>query len=443
MVNEILDFLQSDGLIGKVDAEQVLMEQRKTGLSVKEILIRLGFVTEEQIAKSVAKQLKIPFINLDHFIVERKTLESIPEDLSRRHNVVPLYQLGNTLAIATSDPFNIYAIDEVQGRNSSEILVAVTTENSIKRAIESYYRVTDSVREAIRDYSAEKETDGEAVTSTETAPDVAEDAPVVRLVNLIITQAIRDGASDIHIEPREKGLQVRYRIDGVLHETISIPSHLLSAVVTRVKILAGMNIAERRLPQDGHIEARHEGKEIDMRVATFPTTHGEMIVLRLLHRGGIHLGLAELGFEPDILHKFETIVSQPHGLILTTGPTGCGKTTTLYAALESINTPEKKIITVEDPVEYELEMVNQSQVNLKAGLTFANGLRAIFRLDPDIIMVGEIRDLESAQIGIQAALTGHLVFSSLHTNDAPSTITRLIDMGIEPFLVSSTLLAAI
>jgi type IV pilus assembly protein PilB len=324
------------------------------------------------------------------------------------------------------------------------VLVTVSTESAIKRAIGQYYRVTDSVREVIKSLDASRGvTPATAEDESARIEDVSGDAPVVRLVNLIITQAIRDRASDIHVEPRKKGLRVRYRIDGVLRDTIQVPAHLQSAVITRVKILGGMNIAERRLPQDGHLAVCKEGKEIDLRIATFPTVHGEKIVMRILDRGGIRLGLAELGFEAEMLQLFANVVSQPYGMILATGPTGCGKTTTLYAALDTINTAEKNIVTIEDPVEYDIEMINQSQINPKAGLTFATGLRALFRLDPDIIMVGEIRDFESAQIAIQAALTGHLVFSSLHTNDAPSTTARLIDMGVEPYLVASTLLCAV
>jgi type IV pilus assembly protein PilB len=442
--NEIIEFLVKEGLISEVESERVLLEQRKSGKPASEIIISMGLVDEEEIGRCVGRQLKVPFVSLDHFVIERKTLELVSEETARRYRAVPLYTLGPTLAVAMADPFNIYAIDEIQQKNRVEVLVTVATESAIKRAIDQYYRVTESVREVIRSLDAAR---GVSSTVAETegsrVEDLSEDAPVVRLVNLIIAQAIRDYASDIHIEPRRKGLKVRYRIDGVLHDTIQVPHHLQSSVVTRIKILSGMNIAERRLPQDGHIEVRKEGKEIDLRVATFPVVHGEKIVMRILDRSGIRLGLAELGFEPEMLQLFENVVNQPYGMILTTGPTGCGKTTTLYAALDTISTAEKNIVTIEDPVEYDMEMINQSQINPKAGLTFATGLRALFRLDPDIIMVGEIRDYESAQIGIQAALTGHLVFSSLHTNDAPSTATRLVDMGVEPYLVASTLLCAV
>jgi type IV pilus assembly protein PilB len=442
--DKILEFLLREGLLTEVESERVLLEQRKSDKPVSGIITSMGLVEESEISNCIARQLKIPYVSLDHFVIERKTLELMSEEMARRHRIVPLYQLGRTLAVAMVDPFNINAIDEIQQKSQVEVLVTVATESAIKRAIDQYYRVTDSVRDVIKSLDAARGGPATAAEAKEArVEDVSEDAPVVRLVNLMITQAIRDRASDIHIEPRKQGLKIRYRIDGVLHDTIQVPSHLQSAVITRVKILAGMNIAERRLPQDGHIAVHKEGKQFDLRIATFPIVYGEKIVMRILDRSGIRLGLAELGFEPEMLTLFENVVNQPYGMILATGPTGCGKTTTLYAALDTINSVEKNIVTIEDPVEYDIEMINQSQINPKAGLTFATGLRALFRLDPDIIMVGEIRDFESAQIAIQAALTGHLVFSSLHTNDAPSTATRLIDMGVEPYLVTSTLLCAL
>jgi len=375
--------------------------------------------------------------------VERQSLEAVSERMARDHKMIPLYRLGRTIAVAVADPFNIYAVDEIQQRSGCDVLVVVTTESAVERAIDHYYRVTDSVREVIKTLSASRE--GAPVAEMEAAEEerMAQEPPVVRLVNLVMTQAIRDRASDVHLEPRRDALHVRYRIDGILHETLKIPKRLETAVITRVKILAGMDIAERRRPQDGHIELEREDTRLDMRVATFPTTHGEQVVMRLLYRGGVIYGMTELGFEPEMLAQFERALNQPHGLLLSTGPTGCGKTTTLYAALDTVNTPEKKILTIEDPVEYEMDLINQSQVNPKAGLSFAAGLRAMFRLDPDIILVGEMRDLESCQIAIQAALTGHLVFSSLHTNDAPSAPTRLVDMGVEPYLVASTLLCVV
>lgn len=444
MAEELLEILTKEGLITEIEAEKVRLEQRRTGESFKSVLLHLGLLTEEQIAEAVARQLRMPYVELDHYIIERKALEAVTEKMARENLIIPLYKLGDTVVVAVADPFNIYAIDEIQARGGGDVLVTIATETAIQRAIEHYYRVTDNVREVIKSLDSTRV--GAPAAEAETLSEderLAQEPPVVRLVNLIITQAIRDRASDIHIEPRKDGLHIRYRIDGILQETIKIPSRLQPPVVTRIKILSGMNIAERRLPQDGHIEVKREGKEIDLRVATYPTTLGEKIVMRLLYRGGIQLGLSQLGFEDEMLQQFQQVVMQPYGLILTTGPTGCGKTTTLYAALDTINTPDKNILTIEDPVEYELEMVNQSQVNLKAGLTFAAGLRSMFRLDPDVIMVGEIRDLPSAQIAIQAALTGHLVFSSLHTNDAPSTATRLVDMGVEPYLVASTLLCAV
>lgn len=443
MAEELLEILTKEGLITEIEAEKVRLEQRRTGASLKNVLLHLGLLTEEQIAEAVARQLRMPYVQLDHYIVERKALETVTEKMARENLLIPLYRLGDTVAVAVADPFNIYAVDEIQARSGADVLVTIATETAIRTAIDHYYRVTDNVRDVIKSLDSARIGAPAAEAEISEEERLAQEPPVVRLVNLIITQAIRDRASDIHVEPRKDGLHIRYRIDGILHETIKVPSRLQPPVVTRIKILAGMNIAERRLPQDGHIEVKREDKEIDLRVATYPTTLGEKIVMRLLYRGGIQLGLSQLGFEDEMLEKFQQVVMQPHGLLLATGPTGCGKTTTLYAALDTINTPDKNILTIEDPVEYELELVNQSQINPKAGLTFAAGLRAMFRLDPDVIMVGEIRDLPSAQIAIQAALTGHLVFSSLHTNDAPSTATRLVDMGVEPYLVASTLLCAV
>ncbi|MFH0790904.1 MAG: ATPase, T2SS/T4P/T4SS family, partial [Candidatus Omnitrophota bacterium] len=398
-----------------------------------------GLVKEEEIARALGKQVGIPYLDLEYYSIDTSVKKVVSQEIARRYNLIPIFKLDNKLTIAVSNPFNIAAIDELEKHASCDIDMVMSTQTAIAKAIGELYTGSESMEKVIENIVP--------IIADEVSLDnidkIIGETPLVKLVDIIVTQAVKERASDIHIESNEKILRIRYRIDGVLRETFKAPKHLQAAIISRIKVMAGMNIAEKHISQDGHIQIKKDNKIIDFRVATFPTIYGESIVLRLLYRGGILFGLSELGFEPEMLKIFKDAVKHPHGLILTTGPTGCGKTTTLYAALNTINSLEKKILTIEDPVEYGLDMVNQSQINLKAGITFASGLRAILRQDPDVIMVGEIRDQETARIAIQAALTGHLVFSSLHTNDAIGTITRLIDMGVEPFLVSSTLLCAL
>ena len=370
--------------------------------------------------------MSTPDVDLDSYLIDEKIIELVPEKLARHYQLIPLFRIGNTLTVAMADPHNVFALDEVRLKTGCEVEPAVTTEIQIKRAIDRYYGLSDTINEIV---------DGFAEEGLE--PLGAEEAPAVKLLDLIMAKAIRDGASDIHLEPDQNRLRTRYRVDGVLREVSSIPKNLESPIISRVKVIGDMDIAESRVPQDGRSRITMEGKEIELRISTFPTIYGENVVLRLLDQSSPLMGLEDLGFSKDMIEHYEALVGSPHGIILVTGPTGSGKTTTLYASLNRINCPEKNIITIEDPVEYRLKLIRQTQINPKAGVTFANAMRSVLRQDPDVIMVGEIRDLETAQTATGAALTGHLVFSTLHTNNAPEGVTRLMDMGVKPYLISS------
>ena len=438
------EILIDAGVITKTQLEEALKTQKKeAGILIGGILVKLGFCAEEEIAKALSRQLNIPYMDLRHYTIDPKVIECVPEDIARKYDIVPLFKIKDSLTVAMSNPLDISAIDEVKRRVRGDINIVVSTPGIIAKVIDNCYSAAVSIKELLHEVKPEAVEQQVTEVKDELLIGKADEYPVVKLVNLIIAQAIKDRASDIHIEPGQKNFRVRYRIDGVLHEVLSLPKHLEKSVISRIKILSGMNITDKLVPQDGHIQLRQKDRIIDFRVATYPTTSGECVAMRLLSRRGFVYGLEELGVESEILSSLEELVNQPYGLILTTGPTGSGKTTTLYSILNAINTVEKKVISIEDPVEYGLEGTSQAQVNPKAEVSFATGLRAILRQDPDIIMVGEIRDSETAQITIQSALTGHLVLSSLHTNDAPSTVTRLIDMTIEPFLVASTLLCSI
>lgn len=370
--------------------------------------------------------MSAPHIDLDSYLIDKKIIELVPEKLARRYQVIPLFKIGNTLTVAMADPHNVFALDEVRLKTGYEVETAVSSEIQIKKAIDQYYGLSDTINEIIEGFAEEG-----------LEPLGVEEAPAVKLLDLIIAKAIRDGASDIHLEPDQDNLRTRYRIDGVLHEVSAIPKNLETSIISRVKVMGDMDIAESRVPQDGRSRITMEGKDIELRISTFPTIYGENVVVRILDQSSPLMGLDDLGFSKDIIKHYETLIERPHGIILVTGPTGSGKTTTLYASLNTINSPEKNIITIEDPVEYRLNLIRQTQTNPKAGVTFANAMRSVLRQDPDVIMVGEIRDLETAQTATGAALTGHLVLSTLHTNDAPEGLTRLMDMGVKPYLISS------
>lgn len=440
------EFLIKEGKITEKQLDQALALQKATGKRLGTVLVDLGYVSEKDIAIALSKQLNIPFLPLSHYELDEEVLKTIPEEVVRKYRVIPVEKIGDNLTVAIADPTDIFVLDELRLITKCNIVPLITLESELNSAIDYYYKKHEDIEEVLRDIKDEKLTEDVSVVSEEEELDLsqmrnlAQEAPVVKLVNALIAEAVRERASDIHIEPYEDTLRVRYRIDGVLHEVSSPPKRLHPAIVSRIKILSQLDIAERRLPQDSRFKVKIEDREIDIRVSIVPTVFGEKVVLRLLDRSSLVLDMKQLGFEQDALELFEETIRKPYGLILVTGPTGSGKTTTLYTALQTINSPTRNILTVEDPVEYELYGVNQVQARPDIGLTFAAALRAFLRQDPDIILVGEIRDIETAEIAIKAALTGHLVFSTLHTNDAPSSITRLIDMGVEPFLVTASLL---
>ncbi|MBI5026325.1 MAG: Flp pilus assembly complex ATPase component TadA [Nitrospirae bacterium] len=432
------ELLVEAGAINREQLNKALEEQRTKKGRLGEILVDLGFISEDTLVEFLGKQLGIQSVDLRKVTIDPDVVNLIPESLARRFNVIPAFRTGEDLTLAMLDPLDIVAIDEIRKFTGLYVQPVAVTERAITKAIEKYYRVTGTMEEVIKDmgeagYFMEEER-AAAIEAT------AEETPVVRLVNLMITQAVRDRASDIHIEPDKDILRVRYRVDGILHEVMTPPKHLHAGLVSRLKILSNINIAEKRIPQDGRFPINIEGKQLDVRVSTLPALFGEKVVMRLLEKTEGLVELSELGFSVNGLEIFEKLIRRPYGFILSTGPTGSGKTTTLYSAIKAILTKEKNIVTLEDPIEYNISTINQVQVNPKAGLTFASGLRAILRQDPDIIMVGEIRDVETAGIAIHAALTGHLVLSTLHTNDAVGAIARLLDMGTEPFLISSSLI---
>ncbi len=428
------------GVLNEKQLEQALEVQARTGERLGRVLVRMGLVTEEDLAKAIGVQWGYPFVSLSTVPVDPEVVRLVPQHIASRHKVLAFARNGDKLVVALVDPLNLFALDDVRLVTGLDVEARITTEDELMQAINKYYHVGSIFEQAV---VAEEEAAGEEEVSIDRLREMVDEAPVVKLVNVILDQAIREGASDIHIEPHRNGLHVRYRIDGVLHDVMSPPRNLRAALTSRIKIVANLDIAERRKPQDGRIHLKVDGRDIDLRVSTLPTMFGEKVVMRILDQSNALISLNRLGMRSDVQAKWEELATKPYGMILVTGPTGSGKTTTLYATLSKINTLDKNIITVEDPVEYQLPRINQVQVNPKAGLTFATGLRSILRQDPDVIMVGEIRDRETAEIAVQAALTGHLVLSTLHTNDAPSAFTRLVDMGIEPFLVASSVIGVL
>lgn len=433
--------LVKKGVITPDQLKQAEDEARAQAKPLRQILVAKGLISEEDLTAFLSQQLNLPHIDLTNYLIDPKIIDLVPEDLARKHLFIPVLKIGKALTVAMVDPLDVFALDELRMKTDLEIEPAVTGETELKKALDQHYRTKGTMEEVIEHLDRE-----ELGIRAEEEPElkklqgIAEEPPVIKLVNLMVIAAVREGASDIHIEPEEEALKTRFRVDGILHERTSPPKYLQSAIISRIKIMASLNIAERRIPQDGRIQMKLEGREIDIRVSFIPTMYGENAVLRLLDRSNAILELKQLGFLSSALAKYEKLIVRPHGIILVTGPTGSGKTTTLYASLNMINSEDKNIITIEDPIEYHLGGIRQMQVNPKVGLKFATGLRSILRQDPDVIMVGEIRDLETAEIAVQAALTGHLVFSTLHTNDAPGAVTRLLDMGVEPFLISSSVI---
>jgi general secretion pathway protein E len=436
------EILVQEGLTTPDVIERALARAQTTGELIGEALVALGVVTAEDVLRALARQQNLPFVTADELPSALPVLKNLSPKYLRQNAICPVSVEGGLLTVATADPLNPIIMDDLRQTTGLNIKIVVSPAEAITQAIDRTYDGAATPLQRIVE-GMDDEGGGGDDEDVNHLRDMAFEAPVVRLVNLLVEGAISGEASDIHIEPFEDTLRIRYRIDGILYEQEAPPRRLQAAVTSRIKIMAEMNIAERRLPQDGRIRVTLHGQRVDIRVSTIPTVHGESIVMRLLQRSSVFHPLEKLGFPTNTLKRFEGLIKRPHGILLVTGPTGSGKTTTLYAALDKINAPGVKIITVEDPVEYQLKGVNQIPVKPKIGLTFANGLRHIVRQDPDVILVGEIRDLETAEVAIQASLTGHLVFSTLHTNDAPGAITRLQDMGVEGYLVASVLEAVL
>jgi type IV pilus assembly protein PilB len=441
----IADTLIADGLLSADQLNEVLDLQKKQGGRLLKLLLDRQHVTEQDMMVSMGRSLGTSPINLGKMRAPQEIVEMIPKDMALSYKMVPVACLGKKLFVAMADPLNVLAMDDLRRvRPNMQIVPLITTEKAVADFLNNAQSPAGGgIEEILKDVDVpdvELAKDKQEEINLDQLVESSEEGPVIKLVNLMLVQAIKERASDIHIEPFEKQLRVRYRIDGALYETASPPKSLQSAIASRIKIMASLDIAERRLAQDGRFRIKLAGREVDLRVSVLPTVHGEKIVMRVLDKGTLNLNLESLGLPPDDLQKFKNAIDAPHGMMLMTGPTGSGKTSTLYAVLTQINTTDVNIVTVEDPVEYQLMGVNQVQVKPEIGLTFASGLRSILRQDPDIVMVGEIRDSETADIAVKAALTGHLVLSTLHTNDAPGAIARMVDMGIEPFLVSSSLL---
>ncbi|HTP65781.1 MAG TPA: type IV-A pilus assembly ATPase PilB [Geobacteraceae bacterium] len=436
------ELLVRNNLITKEQLAKALEEQKESGGQARlgSILIKNDLISEPDLTSFLSKQYGVPSINLTEFEIDSSVIKTIPVEIAQKYQIIPVNRAGSTLIIAMSDPSNIFAIDDIKFMTGYNVEVVVASEMAIKSSIDKYYDQSASLADVMSDLDMEDievvgDDDDVDISSLERA---TEDAPVVKLVNLVLTDAIRKKASDIHIEPYERMFRVRYRIDGVLYEVMKPPLKLKNALTSRIKIMAELDIAERRLPQDGRIKIKlGGGKDMDFRVSVLPTLFGEKVVLRLLDKSSLQLDMTKLGYEPESLVNFKREIHKPFGMVLVTGPTGSGKTVSLYSALADLNKTTDNISTAEDPVEFNFAGINQVQMHEEIGLNFATALRAFLRQDPDIIMIGEIRDFETAEIGVKAALTGHLVLSTLHTNDAPATINRLLNMGIEPFLVAS------
>jgi len=448
------DIFVSSGLITEEQLNEALEKQRQLGMGQKvgDVLVSMGLITERDKAKCLGKQWGVPYVELTEYPIEEDAVRCISQDLARRYKVIPISKNNGKLTLAMKNPLDVFALDEVRLITGSDVEPVISAEEDITWAISEHYSGISTSAEAVSEIIDDCQTSDVAITEDETTDDdisveelreLSEEAPVVRLANLIITRGIQDRCSDIHLEPGKTALKVRYRIDGIMQDGLVVPKKVQASLISRIKIMADMDIAEKRAPQDGRISATVDGKPYDFRVSTLPSVYGEKIVMRVLDKNSIMIGLNKLGFLPQTLEMFESLISRTYGIILVTGPTGSGKSTTLYSVLSKLNSGEKNILTIEDPVEYELPGITQTQVNVKAGLTFAAGLRTMLRQDPDIIMVGEIRDQETAMIAIEAALTGHLVLATLHTNDAPGAVTRLIDMGIEPFLIASSVIGVL
>jgi type IV pilus assembly protein PilB len=435
MTRQLSDVLLEEQLIAPADLERASEEQERTGRSLGRVLIDMGLFTESQLVAALAKHLGLEFVEIGDTQVDTVAASLVPEQLARRYCLLPIrFDESERLVVAMSDPSNVLALDDIRTVTDRDVRPVVATRTDILAAIDRYARMGDAVEDIAGELDEGEDEGGDLSQIKE----IVDDAPIVKFVNALISKAVQDGASDIHVEPQEHELRVRYRVDGVLHEVTTQSRKIIPGVVSRLKIMADLDIAERRIPQDGRISLKAGGKAVDLRMSTLPTVFGEKVVMRILDKTSVLLELSDLGFLDHNYARYEESFRKPYGMILVTGPTGSGKSTTLYATLNIINKPEVNIITTEDPVEYRLPGISQVQINNKAGLTFPSALRSILRQDPDVVLVGEMRDHETAQIGMEAALTGHLVLSTLHTNDAPSAVTRLTEMQIDPFLVASS-----
>ncbi len=440
-VNRLGELLVREKLISLQQLRQAQDEQRRTGQNLGATLAKLGYISDGEITNFLSAQYRVPAVNLDEYEIDQEVLRLVSREVCDKHKIIPVSRAGSSLIMAMADPTNLHAIDDIKFLTGFNVEPVVASETAIQAAVERYYQSGPAYEEVMAGFDEEEigfGAEGEELNLMELEK-ASEDAPVVRLVNMILLNAIKKGSSDIHVEPYEKKLRIRYRIDGVLIDEMSPPLKLKSAIASRLKIMSQLDIAERRLPQDGRIKLKlGKGREMDFRVSVLPTLWGEKIVLRLLDKSNLQLDMTKLGFDLQPLGDFQWAIHQPWGMVLVTGPTGSGKTTTLYSALSELNKPGCNISTAEDPVEYNLHGINQVQMHDEIGLNFAMSLRAFLRQDPDIIMVGEIRDFETAEIAVKAALTGHMVLSTLHTNDAPATISRLLNMGVEPFLITAS-----
>ena len=434
-LKQLPELLLEEGLVSAEQLQEAAAEQARTRMSLSRVLIDRGFVPEHHLVKTLAHHIGLEFVDLGEYSIDPGVVALVSENVVKRYGALPIAYEDGKLVVAMSDPSNVFALDDIRTITGMEVKPVIATRTDILAATSRFSRMDESVE----DIAAAAADESDLAEDLSKVREVVEDAPIVKLVNLLVTQAVNDRASDIHIEPGERDVRIRYRIDGVLHEVMRSPKSIQSGVISRLKIMSDINIAERRIPQDGRVGLVVGGKAIDLRVATLPTVYGEKVVLRILDKSSVLLKLTDLGFSDHNYERYERSFTKPYGMILVTGPTGSGKSTTLYATLNILNTPDRNTITVEDPVEYRLAGINQVQINQKAGLTFASALRSILRSDPDVVLIGEIRDRETAQIATEAALTGHLVLSTLHTNSAPAAISRLIEMGIEPFLVASAI----
>jgi len=429
------ELLLEQGMVNPEQLQAAQAQAASRGLALKQVLVQQGLVTEQNLTTLLADHHGMATIDLANYLIKPEAIQLVPESLARKQTLIPVFKIADIVTVAVADPLDFFALDEVRLKTKCEVKAVLAGETAIRQAINHYYGAAGTIKEVAQTL--------EAAQVPPKDREAAQEAPVIRLVSLLLTQAMKEGASDIHLEPGEGTCRTRLRIDGLLHEVTGPPRHLHSAVVSRIKVLANLDIAEKRKPHDGRFRQKLEQKDVDVRVSIIPTQFGEKVVLRLLDSAMVILGLEQLGFAPEVLARFQRLIHAPNGILLVTGPTGSGKTTTLYAALSAINAVDKNILTIEDPIEYQLAGINQVQVNPKAELIFASALRAFLRQDPDVVMVGEIRDRETAEIAIQAALTGHLVLSTLHTNDAAGALTRLVDMGVEPFLIASAVLGIV